>query len=44
MNKYLIEVPHGANKRAYDQANQIFFRTWSHFLTHAHWGFKNFIK
>jgi hypothetical protein len=38
MSKYLIEVPHGANKKACDQAIQIFLQTGSHFLTHADWG------
>ena len=38
MAKYLIEVPHGADKGACDQAIQIFQQTGSHFLTHAEWG------
>jgi hypothetical protein len=38
MNKFLIEVPHGADKRSCDQAIQIFQQTGSHFLTHADWG------
>ena len=38
MAKFLIEVPHGANKEACDQAIQIFMQTGSHFLTHADWG------
>jgi len=38
MNKFLIEVPHGADKKSCDQAIQIFLHTGSHFLTHADWG------
>jgi len=38
MSKYLIEVPHGADKDACNQAIQIFLQTGSHFLTHADWG------
>lgn len=38
MKRYLIEVPHGADKKACDQAIQIFLQTGSHFLTHADWG------
>jgi hypothetical protein len=38
MSKFLIEVPHGADKAACDQAIQIFMQTGSHFLTHADWG------
>jgi hypothetical protein len=38
MKKFLIEVPHGADKNACDQAIQIFLQTGSHFLTHAEWG------
>lgn len=38
MAKYLIEVPHGADKRACEQAIQVFLQTGSHFLTHAEWG------
>jgi hypothetical protein len=38
MAKFLIEVPHGANKKDCDQAIQIFIQTGSHFLTHADWG------
>ena len=41
MAKFLIEVPHGANKEACDQAIQIFLQTGSHFLTHADWGCKD---
>lgn len=38
MKKFLIEVPHGADKHACEQAIQIFLQTGSHFLTHADWG------
>ena len=38
MPKFLIEVPHGADKAACDQAIQVFLQTGSHFLTHADWG------
>jgi hypothetical protein len=38
MAKFLIEVPHGADKEACNQAIQIFLQTGSHFLTHADWG------
>jgi hypothetical protein len=38
MAKFLIEVPHGADKASCDQAIQIFLQTGSHFLTHADWG------
>jgi hypothetical protein len=38
MAKYLIEVPHGADKDSCNQAIQIFMQTGSHFLTHADWG------
>ncbi len=38
MKRYLIEVPHGADKKSCDQAIQIFLQTGSHFLTHADWG------
>ena len=38
MAKFLIEVPHGADKEACNQAIQIFVQTGSHFLTHADWG------
>jgi hypothetical protein len=38
MKKFLIEVPHGSDKHACDQAIQIFLQTGSHFLTHAEWG------
>ncbi len=38
MSKYLIEVPHGADKASCDKAIQVFLQTGSHFLTHADWG------
>ena len=38
MSKFLIEVPHGADKKSCEQAIQIFLQTGSHFLTHADWG------
>jgi hypothetical protein len=41
MEKFLIEVPHGADKNACNQAVQMFLQTGSHFLTHAEWGCKD---
>ena len=38
MAKFLIEVPHGADKKSCDEAIEVFLRTGSHFLTHADWG------
>lgn len=38
MKKFLIEVPHGVDKHACDEAIQVFMNTGSHFLTHAEWG------
>jgi len=38
MARFLIEVPHGADKKACYQAIEIFMQTGSHFLTHADWG------
>jgi hypothetical protein len=38
MAKFLIEVPHRADKASCDQAIQVFMQTGSHFLTHADWG------
>jgi len=38
MAKYLIEVPHGADKASCVLAVKIFLQTGSHFLTHADWG------
>ena len=38
MNKYLIEVSHGADKKSCDHAIQVFLQSGSHFLTRAEWG------
>ena len=38
MARYLIEVPHDADKRACLMAIEIFLKTGSHFLTHCDWG------
>ena len=38
MAKYLVEVPHSADKLACLQAVQIFLKTGSHFLTQCDWG------
>jgi hypothetical protein len=38
MAKYLIEVPHGADKATCELAIKVFLQTGSHFLTHADWG------
>lgn len=38
MSKYLIEVPHGADRVSCNLAIQVFLQTGSHFLTHAEWG------
>jgi hypothetical protein len=38
MPKYLIEVPHEADKQACLKAIRIFLETGSHFLTNADWG------
>lgn len=38
MKKFLIEIPHGADKHACDHAIQVLLQTGSHFLTHAEWG------
>lgn len=38
MAKFLIEVPHGADKASCLLAIKIFLQTGSHFLTHADWG------
>ena len=38
MAKYLIEVPHEAEKRACARAVRIFLETGSHFLANADWG------
>jgi hypothetical protein len=38
MSKFLIEVPHKADKAACMRTVQVFLATGSHFLTHADWG------
>jgi len=38
MAKFLIEVPHEAEKRACLRAIQILLQTGSHYLTNAEWG------
>ena len=38
MEKFLIEVPHGATKSECINAVRIFYQTGSHFLTNAEWG------
>ena len=38
MPRYLIEVPHEADKVACAKAVQIFLSSGSHFLTNAEWG------
>jgi hypothetical protein len=38
MAKFLIEVPHEAEKAACARAIRIFLETGSHFLTNADWG------
>lgn len=38
MKRFLIEVSHGAEKEACNEAIQVFLQTGSHFLTHAEWG------
>jgi hypothetical protein len=38
MARYLIEVPHKAEKTACAQAIKVFLSTGSHFLTNADWG------
>lgn len=38
MKRFLIEVSHGEDKKACQQAIQVFLETGSHFLTHADWG------
>lgn len=41
MPRFLIEVPHGANKFECQRAIQIFLSTGSHFLVNADWGCKD---
>jgi hypothetical protein len=38
MKKFLIEVPHDADKKACDHAIQVFLGSGSHYLTQASWG------
>jgi hypothetical protein len=38
MARFLIEVPHKAEKKECALAVEIFLKTGSHFLTHADWG------
>lgn len=38
MPRYLIEVPHEDSKAACQRAMAAFYRTGSHFMTHADWG------
>jgi hypothetical protein len=38
MGRFLIEVPHEAERVACARAVQILLKTGSHFLTHADWG------
>ena len=38
MKKFLIEVPHGDDKRDCINAMKIFLQTGSHFLAKAEWG------
>lgn len=41
MARFLIEVPHGADKSSCEEAIRVFLQTGSHFLTHAEWGCKD---
>lgn len=38
MEKFLIEVPHGADKRSCIEAMEVFLKSGSHFLANADWG------
>lgn len=38
MERFLIEVPHGADKRACIEAMEVFISSGSHFLANADWG------
>jgi len=38
MSRFLIEVPHEAERVACARVVEIFLKTGSHFLTHADWG------
>ena len=41
MPRFLIEVPHEAERVACARVVEIFLKTGSHFLTHADWGCKD---
>jgi hypothetical protein len=41
MSRFLIEVPHEAERTACARAVEVFLDTGSHFLTHADWGCKD---
>jgi hypothetical protein len=41
MARFLIEVPHEAERVACARVVEIFLKTGSHFLTHADWGCKD---
>lgn len=41
MGRFLIEVPHEAEKVACARIVKIFLQTGSHFLTHCDWGCKD---
>ncbi len=38
MSRFLIEVPHQAERLACARVVELFLKSGSHFLTHAHWG------
>ena len=38
MTRFLIEVPHEAERVACARVVEVFLKTGSHFLTHADWG------
>ena len=41
MARFLIEVPHEAERVACARVVEVFLKTGSHFLTHADWGCKD---
>ena len=41
MARFLIEVPHAAERVACARAVEVFLKTGSHYLTHADWGCKD---
>ncbi len=41
MPRFMIEVPHSDSKQACERAMLTFYRTGSHFMTHADWGCKD---